>query len=680
MCAICQLPTSHTEEFIYASNLLKNPYILNYIDPGSGYVLGSNLAAIIGILLSGLASLLFFFRSRIFPFFKKKFLIVLLVALGIIGIVIMFGMVNKGNEVKKKVIVIGFDGMDPKILAQGFAKGLFPNLKKLADTGYFSTLETTVPPQSPVAWASFITGEPPSKHGMYDFIERDPKDYSLNLVFSDQDLNKENRIKATPFWERVNKAGIPVTILFLPDTFDPPKSLSGELISGMGVPDILGTQGTFQLFTTKNYPTDNYSWRGRVTKVKKEDKIVSEISGPKYSSMGDTKTTSIPVEFGKKTKDSIEVKVAGKSFALKKGEFSEWVRLEFKIDFFTRVRGIAKFYVKSVVPDFEIYMTPINFDPEAPLKPISSPRDFSAKLSSDLGKFSTLGLPHDTWALEENVFDEEAFLKQAESILSERKNIYYSKLDKFRGGLFVAYFGMPDTISHMFWRFKDKGGKYGNTINEYYKKMDEIVGKTLTNMPQDTVLYILSDHGFYSFDYEMNINSWLKENGYLTLKEGTKGGPLYENVDWSKTRAYAAGYNSVFLNIDGREKEGIVKRSEVQHLLDEIIEKLAGYNNPETGENVIKKVYTGKDLGISQNDPYAPDMILGFYKGTRASWDSAIGAAVDYTIRKREGKWSGDHLFDPSEVPGVLLSNKRLKIKDPGITDVVPEALKSLGI
>ncbi len=681
MCAVCQLPTSHVEEFVYVSNLLRNPYFLNYIDPGTGAVISSNLPAILGAVLGALGTAFLILRNRILPTFRKKWLIAIILLMIGVGAGIMFSMTKSKEVTSKKVIVLGFDGMDPKILEEGWSKKLFPNLKKLKDSGFYSKLQTVVPPQSPVAWASFITGEPPSKHSIYDFIERDPKDYSLNLVFSDQGLNRENRIKATPFWKKTSKKNIPTTVLFLPDTFEPPKTLTGEMISGMGVPDVLGTQGTFTIFTTRSYPTDNYTWRGKVIKIEKESLIKTNIEGPKYSALNETKISKIPLEIRNFGKDEAEIKVQSKTFKLKKGQFSDWLRLEFKIDFFTKVRGIAKFYLKSTSPEFELYLSPINFDPEAPVKPISTPLNFSAKLSRDLGLFTTLGLPHDTWALEENVFDERAFLTQAESILSERKKIYYSELSKFRNGIFVAYFGMPDTISHMFWRYlDDSNSPYRKTINEYYGKMDQIVGETVKKLDRDTTLFVLSDHGFSSFDYEMNVNTFLLENGFLVLKKGTTSGPLFESVDWSRTRAYVAGYNSVILNIKGREGQGIVEKKDVSVLEKEIISKLMDYKNPETHESVVKKVYTRADLGISDSDIYAPDMILGFYKGTRSSWDSAIGVVTDYTIRKRTSKWSGDHLFDATEVPGVLFTNKKLSVRDPKITDVMPAILKTFGI
>ena len=681
MCALCQLPVAHEVEIQYAVSMLNNPQmVLNYIDPGSGYVLGSNLTAFLSIIAGGFLTSLFFLRNRIFPFFTKKRIIIILAVIAAIAGIIFF-MSGQTVPKTKKVVILGFDGMDPNILEKGFENGRFPNLKKLRDTGFYSHLATTVPPQSPVAWASFITGNDPAKHGIFDFIERDPNSYSLNVVFS-QEGNRRDAIKSTPFWDITTRNKIPSTVLFLPDTFEPPKTFTGEMIAGMGVPDLLGTQGTFTLFTTKTYPTNDLTWRGKVIPVTKNETIDTQIEGPKYNAIDGTKVSKIPFEIKLIGKDKVEVTVQKQTFTLPKGEFSDWKRLEFSIDFFTKVKGIVKFYLKSSDSDFELYMSPINFDPEAPLKPISAPKNFSVKLSKDFGVYSTLGLPHDTWALEENVFDEKAFLKQADSILSERRKIYYSKLDTYNNGILFAYFGMPDTISHMFWRFlSDPTSPYFDTINQYYDKMDEIVGQTLKKIDNNTTLIILSDHGFYSFDYEMNINTFLMQNGYLVLKDGeTESGPLYDQVDWSKTKAYAAGYNSVFFNIEGRESQGIVKKEDINALQKEIVAKLMEATNPINNEKIMKKVYSRQDLGINQDDNNAPDLILGFYKGIRSSWDSGIGATTPEVVRKRTYKWSGDHLFDPTEVPGVLLSNKKIGLKNPKITNIMPMVLGIFGV
>lgn len=589
----------------------------------------------------------------------------------------MFSKLNQ-KIATSKVVVLGFDGLDPQVLETGWEKGMFKNFASLREKGSYKKLDTTIPPQSPVAWASFITGASPAKHGLYDFIVRDPSNYELSLVFS----KGKEAINIPKFWDILVKHKIHTTTLFLPDTY-PPTPLAGNMISGMGVPDITGTEGSFTFFSTKDYVIDS-KWRGNVVKLDNKEEVNSLIPGPKYSFLNQTKTAEIPFKVRKILSDkSVEISVDHKTIVLKEDEFSDWVDLEFSIDYFTKIRGIAQFYVKQIDPNLEIYLSPINFNPKKPIFPISYPKNFSGRVAKEKGYYSTLGLPHDTWALEENILNEDSFLKQVDLILAEREGIYFNELNRFKSGVFIGYFGMTDTVQHMFWRFlNDPQSKYQNTILDYYQKMDDILGKTLKILNKDKdVVIVLSDHGFSSFDYEFNLNSWLKSEGYLTLKENKEvGRELLEDVDWSKTKAYAIGYNGIYLNLQSREKLGLVSQVDAKSVENEIRGKLVTLTNPFTDSKIIKQVYDREELGIDFGDNNSPDLFVGYYKGIRSSWDTAVGAAPKEIFKRRESKWSGDHLFDYTEIPGVLLTNEILKSSNPKIIDVIPSVFNLLGI
>jgi predicted AlkP superfamily phosphohydrolase/phosphomutase len=650
--------------------------IFGYIDPSSGYVLGPIIPQILAFLGAIFLGIWMFIKNS-FLFFQKKnyFIILLLLLLAIIGFFLYkYGMTNKQTD-DKKIVVIAIDGLDPKIINEGIETGRLPNIKKLKNSGYYSPLGTTIPPQSPVAWASFITGQAPQKHKIYDFITRDPKDYSLGLSYSD---NKPFTWQTEPFWVQTTNKNIHVTSLFLPDMYPAPSKMNGKIIAGMGVPDILGTQGSLTLLTTRDY-SHTKDFRGKIVTLQNQDEQTVNIEGPKYKDVKGVKTATIPVRV-KKTSNTVAVLVQGKEIKLNKGEFSEWVTFKFDAGFLNKVEGIGKFYLKNTGSELEIYLSPINFSPNKPLRPISYPSSYAKDLAREYGLFYTQGLPIDSWALEQGILDEKAFLSHTESILKERQKIYFGELNKFKSGIFIGYFGFADTISHMFWRYRGEDGPYKDTILEYYQLMDGIIGQTMMQLPENTQLIVLSDHGFDSFDYEVNLNSWLYREGYIVLKEGEKGtSELYEGIDWEKTKAFSAGYNGIFLNLKGREKNGSVEQEESSALQKEISQKLLEETHPETGEKLIKKVYLAADLGTDKNDQSSPDLFVGFYKGARASWDSAVGITNDEVIRPRKSKWSGDHLFDPTEVPGVLISNTKLPFKNPAITDIMPYILGEFG-
>jgi len=658
-----------------ASHIMQSVHFAGYIDPGTGYVFQSSLSVALGFLLPVILPVLFFLRRKVVPFFKKPagiFIIVCIIIL-IGSYVYLKQMKTTSPQTTSKMIILGFDGMDPKIIREGFAKNLYPNLKKLSENGYFNELETVTPPQSPVAWASFSTGTLPAKHGVFDFITRDPKTYKLDLSFS----AKKHLLRTEPFWSYLSKHNISSTILFLPDTF-PASPLTGKMLSGMGTPDIMGTQGTLTLFSSKDFSPDD-NWRGKFIPVENKDTVLTGIPGPKYTFLGEQKIASIPVTIEvDRAQKRAKLTVRQKTYTVAEGDFSPWVPLTFSIDFFTKVNGMGRWYVKSVSPDIEIYLSPLNIDPEKPMEPVSYPDSYAKDIVKRTGLFATLGLPLDTWAFEQDIFDSRAFLKQADEVLAERERIYMSELGSMKGGLLLAYFGTTDTISHMFWsRTKDPGSSYAGIIERYYAKMDDIVGKTLKKMDKNSTLLILSDHGFGPFDYEMNVNTWLKENGYLVLTDGDgTGTQLLSNVDWARTKAYAIGYNGIYLNRRGREKNGIVSKDEGPRLEEEIKRKLLTLTNPETDALIVKAVYTRKELSIQENDMAAPDLTMGFYPGARTSFETVVGSAPKDIIKKRSSKWSGDHFFDISEVPAVLFSNKKITQPHPRIIDIMPTILR----
>jgi len=654
MCFFCQ-----STEFL---KLIKENYFIGYIDPGSGYVFNSILPYVIGFISALLTSALFLLRKIIYPFLKRKkrwILITLLLVL--VGFIVLFikNMDLQENSLNKKIVILGVDGFDPNLIEQGIQKNLLPNLSYLKNNGYYSILETVTPPQSPVAWASFATGTAPAHHGIYDFIIRHPSTYRLDLVWSER---SPNLLKTDTFWQIALKKNIPTKVLFLPNTF-PPTKLKGEMISGMGTPDVLGTAGKYTLFTTGKI---NLKSRGTQIQIKNDKFITTNILGPKYNAFNQRKTAIIPLKIEKNPKNkSVILVVEDQKIFLKEGSFSNWMKFDFRIDFFTNIFGIGKFYLKKVdSQSLELYLSPISFDPEKPIKQISYPDKYSQYLSREYGLFNTQGLPCDTWAYEEGVLNEKAFLQSINSIFAERSKIYLGELKKFKSGIFFNYIGLTDTSSHMFWSKQ-------NIILDHYRQVDELIGKTRKQLNKNDVLIILSDHGFANFDFEFNLNSWLRDNGYLYLKKGDTSKELFDNIDWKKTNAYALGYNGIYFNILGREKEGKVTESDIPILEKELRNKLLNAVNSYTGQKIIKKIYFKKDLKIDKNDETAPDIFVGYYRGIRSSWNNAVGAVDKDIVSKRISKWSGDHLFDASEVPGVLFINNKINFKNPKITDVV---------
>jgi predicted AlkP superfamily phosphohydrolase/phosphomutase len=218
-----------------------------------------------------------------------------------------------------------------------------------------------------------------------------------------------------------------------------------------------------------------------------------------------------------------------------------------------------------------------------------------------------------------------------------------------------------------------------DAIEDLYQRMDRIVGKAMAQAGPDSMLFVLSDHGFCSFRRAVNLNSWLQQNGYLKLS--SESGRYFQGVDWQQTRAYTLGLSGLYINMKGREASGIVKPgAEAEALKNELIGKLSGLRDEEQNDVAIRQVYATNKLYRGPYLDAAPDLIVGYNDGYRTSWDAAVGRVTTSVIEDNPKAWSGDHCVDPLLVPGVLFCNRPIDAVDPGIEDMAPTALWLFGV
>jgi predicted AlkP superfamily phosphohydrolase/phosphomutase len=328
-----------------------------------------------------------------------------------------------------------------------------------------------------------------------------------------------------------------------------------------------------------------------------------------------------------------------------------------------------------------LYVTPVEIDPENPALPISHPAHYAVYLAKLLGSFATLGMAEDTWALNEGAIDEDSFLKQAKLIQAERETMFFSALDRTKRGVAACVFDTTDRVQHMFYRHLDAAGRYSGVIEDLYRDMDRIVGRALSYVDKNTTIFVLSDHGFCSFRRGINLNSWLHRNGYLALEPGkNEGGEYFEGIDWSRTRVYTFGLSGLYLNLQGREAQGIVTAEEAEPLRAELRERLTHLVDDEAGEVAIQAVYESNRIYRGPYLDAAPDLVVGYAPGYRASWSAAVGKVTPAVFEDNNKCWSGDHCVDPSAVPGVLFTNQRCEAPNPGIEDMAPTILRLFGI
>ncbi len=607
----------------------------------------------------------------------------------------------------KKVIVLGLDGQDPELTEAFMKEGLLPNFERLMKSGSYRRLRTTLPAESPVAWSSFQTGCNPGRHRVFDFLVPNRKSYlpelcsarieppsrHLNLGKYRIPIGKPSILferKSQSFWKILGDYGIFSTILRVPISF-PPEKFKGLLLSAMSAPDLRGTQGTFTYFSSDPEEQARFTGGIQVPVEVRDGGVEATIVGPENPFLKETCELEASMSVAISNNGTgTRIKLNGNEYPLPLKDFTPWIPLEFSTGIGMKVHGMVRLYLKEIEPHFKLYMTPINIAPQKPALPISQPVTYSIYLAKTQGDYSTLGLAEDTWALNERVLDEEAFLKQTYLIHEERERMFFDAVAKTRRGAVVCVFDITDRLQHMFFRYLDKDHpanrdkdttEFKGAIRDLYTRMDDLVGRTLDQVGDDTVLFVMSDHGFKSFQHGFNINTWLYQNGYLALEGEPNGAEWFEGVDWSNTRAYAVGLGGIYLNIKDREAKGVVAPGEeAQKLKKEIQDGLRAYRDDQRGAHPIREVY---DTRQAYEGPYVadgPDLIVGFRPGYRVSWTNATGAVTEEVLEDNTRSWSGDHCMNPPDVPGILFANRAIENEDPSIMDLGPTVLDLFGV
>jgi predicted AlkP superfamily phosphohydrolase/phosphomutase len=579
-----------------------------------------------------------------------------------------------------RLVVLGFDGMDPVLVERWMDQGKLPHLARLRSSGAYQRLATSNPPQSPVAWSAFATGTGAGEHGIFDFLRRDPATYrpdfsiasyvppkrSINFVGWTLPLGSgevRNRRQGEPFWSGAEADGRRATVLRVPVTF-PPEAIT-RMLAGMGVPDLLGSQGTYTIYATRRLANAENGGRLVLMRMDDDGVVDTTLEGPAHPLRPAAPALSLPMRL-KAGRESIQIELAGETRTVAVGAWSSWWPLSFG-HAFGSVPAMVRVHVAEGWPRPVLYVSPIQADPADPALALSSPPGYAADLASRIGRFHTLGMPEETWSLNQGHLDESAFLDMVRTTLVEGEAMLHDALDRNDSELLIKVFVQPDRVSHMFWRGIDPGHplhadsseQARGAIEWIYRESDRIVGEVLDRLGPDDRLVVLSDHGFAPFRRAVHLNRWLAEHGWLVLKEGASASePLFASVDWSRSRAYALGLNGVFVNRSGREAQGIVAPEQARAVADQIAAGLAGFTDGD-GSAVVRRSFHAADIYPGANAQDAPDLVIGYAPGYRASWQTTLGAVPSALIEDNTQRWSGDHCIDPEAVPGVLFTSFR---------------------
>jgi len=644
----------------------------------------------------------------------------------------------------QKMVILGFDGMEPSLAEQWMAEGRLPNMARLAAQGGYYHLQTSHSPESPTSWASFATGSNAGKHNIFDFLVRNPKTYMPDLGIVKQEppeflfdfvptkMPKVRSIRGgTSFWVTAGHHGVRSSLLTVPVTFPPEDVENGELLSGLPLPDIRATIGTFYYFATdlSRYEEGNTEMGGILRRLVVENGVArTELVGPKnpvvrarerkilakgpalsaadkaaLADLAAREDVTLPLAIRwNRPGRRATIEIGGQSIDLAQGEWSQWVTLDFRVNLLVHMRGMVQLFLIRADQELQLYVSPVNWRPDKPLLPISSPGSFSSDLAGSLGLYRTLGWAEATWPLNENRIDDKAFMDDLLRAFDDRANTLLNRLEARKWDLLVWVSESTDRVQHMMWRFVDpshpmynaaEAAKYGDSILRVYQRCDQLVGEVLKRIEPGTQVIVMSDHGFHSFRQAVNLNTWLVNEGLLAI-QGQRAevksmnemflgsGQFWEKVDWSRTRAYAMGLGQIFINLKGREGQGAVDPAEYKAVVDDVAARLLTITDPKTGARIMSGAYKRDDIYTGPFVKDAPDIQTGMADGYRVSWQTTLGGSPPGDILyPNERKWSGDHCgFDYRTIPGVLISNRALTEPAPRIVDLAPTVLKYFGV
>jgi len=402
-----------------------------------------------------------------------------------------------------------------------------------------------------------------------------------------------------------------------------------------------------------------------------------------------------------KTGRSATIDVGDNTVHLDEHQWSKWINLDFSINMLLRVHGMAQMYLIGAGPELQLYISPVNWKPDNPPAPMSAPASLSADLYERLGPYRTLGWAEATWPLNEDRIDEKTFMDDLYRAFDDRAQVILQRIDAKQWDLVVGVIESTDRVQHMMWRLIDPShpmydktlaAKYGDAIERVYRRCDDFIGEVMSRLDPSTPILIVSDHGFHSFRQSVNLNTWLVQEGFMAIQGQQPGekklqdlfggsGTFWENVDWSRTKAYAMGLGQIYVNLKGREGHGIVSSEDSNNVQDALVARLLTMTDPNTGATIVDAVYKRDDIYRGAFVKNASELQIGLADGYRVSWQSTLGGSPPGLVYPNMKKWSGDHgSYDYKQTAGTLISSRQIDAGSVDIMDIAPTVLKYFGV
>lgn len=561
-----------------------------------------------------------------------------------------------------RTLVLGLDAFDPTIFERLHNQGKLPHLSRYVERSAYGRLAVANPSQSEVSWTSIASGLNPGGHGLFDFVHRDPATYNLHVSLLPTKRGLGGTQFTPPFtahtiFDQAADDGFPSTSLWWPATFPARLESPIRTIPGLGTPDIQGKLGVGTLFSTE---TTTSVRAGKTPheplRANGKTRFDGQLPGPKQQTRSGEQPATVAFQIERLDENSARLKLGSTSFDLRVGEWSPIFQVTFKMGMLLSIQAITRVIITQLQPQVRVYFLPLQLHPLHSPWHYATPGSFVQETWRAAGPFLTVGWPQDTTGLEDGCISDDQFLALCESIDRTREQVLMHHLKSFREGLMGIVFDTLDRVQHMFWRDRQ------DIVEDWYTKLDELVSRVEAQLNQVQAsdparMLVVSDHGFARFDHKVHLNRWLLERGYLAAPPGDGSGKFHD-VEWARTRAYAIGLNGLYLNLQGREGQGTVPAVDADNLARRIRDELVGWSHE--GVQVVRQAWTRAEVFEGKLAAYAPDLIVGFTPGFRASQENGLGNWLPASVEPNRDHWGADHCIDPTTVPGVLFSSKGL--------------------
>lgn len=557
-------------------------------------------------------------------------------------------------------VLLGLDAYDPAIFERLYGEGKLPHLGRLLELGGYAQLEVANPAQSEVSWTSLASGLNPGQFGLFDFAHRHPPTYTIypSLLTTSRSwfgVRFTAPHRAYSLFDFVADQGYPATRLWWPATFPADLGSPVRSVAGLGTPDVLGRLGA-GVFASSELPGPQSQYKTRLVQLDRvgQRRYSGQLPGPAKKSGSELVPSQVGVGLEVLEDDLVRIQIGQTRLDLPPDQWSPILELAFSMRFGLKVHALTRVVVRVDEPAIGLYALPLQIHPGHPIWPHTSPKGLGKQIWRDHGPFLSLGWPQDTTGLAEGFLTEELFVELCESVWRFRRRLLLSEIEGFSDGVLGAVFDSLDRIQHMFWKSRP------GLVDSWYRKYDSMVGEVWSRLESrsGTKLLVMSDHGFSDFETKVDVNRWLQQEGYLTAESGEPSGNL-QDVDWTRTKAYSLGLNSVYLNVHGREGQGSLEADQKEAVSAELRRRLLDWKD-SNGRRVLSSVWLAGETFAGEFADRGPDLVLGFNSGFRASAENGLGGWTEEALRPNREQWSGDHCIDPQWVPGVLFSSEPL--------------------